>query len=126
MAHAPLDGGLDQGARVHRIVAVVAKRIANRVRHDDRGGEMDDGVDPMLGNQRGDARLIAGVTDDERRALCYRPIETGCEVVEHHDALAGIDQCVDHVASDIAGTAGDQDRHAGARSCRLGLLVLCS
>jgi hypothetical protein len=27
-------------------------------------------------------------------------------------ALAGIDKRVNHVASDIAGTPGDQDRHA--------------
>ena len=43
-----LDRGLDQRARVHGVVAVIAERIANRIRHDDRGGEMDDGVDPVL------------------------------------------------------------------------------
>ena len=74
---------------------------------------MDDGVDPKLGDQRRHARLISGVTDDEQRALRYRPIETGREIVEHHDALSGIDQCVNHVASDIACAAGDQDCHAG-------------
>src|SRR6516164_6325528 len=116
MAHAPLHGALDQGPRVHRIVAVIAERIANRVRHDDRGGEMDNSVNPMLRDQRGYAQLIADVTDDERRALRYCPIETGREVVEHHDALACIDERVNHVASDIAGPAGDQDRHAMARS----------
>jgi hypothetical protein len=59
MAHAPLGGGLDQRARVHRIVAVIAERIANGVRHDDRGGEMEDGVDPVLCDRFGDARLIS-------------------------------------------------------------------
>src|SRR5262249_8256383 len=33
-------------------------------------------------------------------------------VARHHDALAGIDERMNHVASDIAGTTGDQDRHA--------------
>src|SRR5262249_15991209 len=61
----------------------------------------------------GHERLISDVADDERRALRYRPIETGREVVEHHDALAGIDERMNHVASDIAGATGDQDRHAG-------------
>src|SRR5215471_21307597 len=113
MAHTPLDGGLDQCARVYRIVAVVAERIANRVRHNDRGSEMDNGVDPVLRDQRSHARLVTDVADDERRALRYCPIETACKVVEHHDALAGIDERMNHVASDIAGAAGDQDRHAG-------------
>jgi hypothetical protein len=73
---------------------------------------MDNGVDLVLRDQRGHARLISDVADDERRALRYRPIETGRVVVEHHDALAGIDERMNHVASDIAGAAGDQDRHA--------------
>jgi hypothetical protein len=113
MAHAPLDGALNQRMRVHRIVAVIAERIANRVRHHDRGGEMDNGVDPVLRDQRGHARLVTDVADDEQRALRYCPIETGREVVEHHDALAGVDERMNHVTSDIASAAGDQDCHAG-------------
>jgi hypothetical protein len=53
---------------------------------------MDNGIDPMLRDQRADARLIAGVTNDERCALRYRPNKTGREIVEHDYALAGIDQ----------------------------------
>src|SRR5262249_13199104 len=41
---------LNQGAGVDRVVAVVPERIADRVRHDDRGGEMDNGVDSMCGD----------------------------------------------------------------------------
>jgi hypothetical protein len=74
------------------------------------------GVDPVLRDQRGHARSISDVTDDERGTLRDRPIETGREVVEHHDALAGIDERMDHVASDIAGAAGNQDAHATAHS----------
>ena len=73
---------------------------------------MDDGVDPVLRDQRRHARLVSGFADHQRRALCHRPIEAGREIVEHHHALAGIDERVNHVASDIAGTAGDQHRHA--------------
>ena len=82
---------------------------------------MDNGVDSVLRDQRGHARSISDVTDDERGALRYRPIETGREVVEHHDALAGIDERMDHVASDIAGAAGNQDRHAGDPLLSLGV-----
>ncbi len=60
-----------------------------------------------------DQRLIAGLADDERHAFGHRPVEAGREVVEHDHALAGIDQRVHHVAADIAGAAGDQDRHDG-------------
>ena len=60
-----------------------------------------------------DQRLIADVADDERHARRHRPVEAGGEVVEHDHALAGVDQRVDHVAADVAGAAGDQDRHAG-------------
>src|SRR5262249_39069217 len=64
---------------------------------DTRGGEMDNGLDLMLGDQGGDQRLVARVTDNKRRAVRYRPIETGCKIVEHHDALAGIEERVNHV-----------------------------
>jgi hypothetical protein len=74
---------------------------------------MDNGVDPVLRDQRGQARLVSDVAGDERRALRYCPIETSREVVEHHDALAGVDERMNHVASDIAGAAGEEDRHAG-------------
>ena len=33
------------------------------------------------------------------------------EIVDHDHAFAGVDQRVDHLAADVAGTAGDQDRH---------------
>jgi hypothetical protein len=44
-------------------VLLRAERIADRIRHDDRGSEMDDGVDPVLSDQFGDARLISSVAD---------------------------------------------------------------
>ena len=75
----------------------------------------------MLGYQVRHERLVPGVTDDKLGALCYRPIETGTEIVEHHDALARIQECVNHVASDVAGAAGDEDSHAGGSLMSLGV-----
>src|SRR5215472_7821032 len=72
---------------------------------------MDDRVDAALGDDRGDERLIASIADDERRAFGDRPIETGREIVENDDLFAGIDQLVHHMASDIAGAAGDEHGH---------------
>jgi len=60
--------------------------------------------------------LIAGFADDERHACSDGPTMSGGEIVEYDDALAGIDQVVDHLAADITRTAGDQDRHG----CNLG------
>jgi hypothetical protein len=77
---------------------------------------MDDGVDPMLRDQRGHARMIAYIRNDKRNAFRQCPIETGREIVEHDDGLAGIDERMHHVTSDIAGAASDQDRHAAGPS----------
>src|SRR6516162_2167799 len=73
---------------------------------------MDDGVDSMFCNQRGHARLVASVTNYERRIPSHRPVEAGGEIVEHHRPLADVDERMNHVAADIAGAASDQDRHA--------------
>lgn len=107
MAHVARDRSLDQRQRVHRIVAVIAEGIANRVGHNDRSGEMDDSVDPMLRDQCCYARLVPRLADDKRHILRHSPLETGRQIVEHHHAFAGIDERVDHMASDIAGTASD-------------------
>jgi len=56
--------------------------------------------------------LISGIADRKRRAWRHRPIEAGCEIVEHHNALSSIEERVDHVAAEIAGAAGDEDCHA--------------
>ena len=72
---------------------------------------MDDGVDSMFCNQRGHARLVAAVTNYERRIPSHRPVEAGGEIVEHHRPLADVDERMNHVAADTAGAGSDQDRH---------------
>ena len=84
---------------------------------------MDNSLDAMLGNQARHACLVPGVTDDKGGTLRQRPIETGAEIIEHHDALAGIEERVNHVASDVAGAAGDQDSHAGGSLMSFGVAV---
>ena len=91
MAHAAFDRAFDQRARIGGVVAVIAERIAHRIRHHDRGGEVDDRVDAVLADQLRDQRLIAGLADDERHAVGNRPAMSGREIVEHDDALAGVD-----------------------------------
>jgi hypothetical protein len=73
---------------------------------------MDDGLDAMLRDQARYERLIPNIAYEQGSFLRQRPVETGAEIIEHHDALAAIDERVNHVASDIAGAASDQDSHA--------------
>jgi len=76
---------------------------------------MDNGVDPMRGDQRAHARLVSGIADDERRARRHRPVEAAGQIVEHHDLLSGLEEDVNHVAADVASAAGDQDGHVASR-----------
>ena len=111
MPHAAFDRAFDQRARIGGVVAVIAERIAHRIRHHDRGGEMDDRLDVMLADELRHQRLVAGLADDERHAFGDRPAMAGGQIVEHDDAFAGIGQFQHHLAADIAGAAGDQNRH---------------
>ena len=113
MAHAAFDRAFDQRAGIDRVVAVVAERIAHRIRHHDGSGEVDDGVDAVVADDARHQRLVAGFADDQRHAGGDGPVEAGGEVVEHDDSLAGVDQLMNHVAADIATAARDQDCHVG-------------
>ena len=66
----------------------------------------------MLPDQTLDQILVAGVADDELRALGHGPGEAGREIVENDDRLARVEKAERHVAADIAGPSGDQNAHA--------------
>ena len=72
---------------------------------------MDDVRDLVLGDEAGDQRLVPGVADHHGHALGDRPGEAGGEVVEHSDPLPRVGEGMDHVASDVSGAAGNEDRH---------------
>ncbi len=72
---------------------------------------MDDGVYGVLAQNCAHARLVPGIRHDERRRRGHGPVEPGRKIVEHQHALAGVEERVHHVASDVTGSAGDQDRH---------------
>ena len=71
-------------------------------------------VTPCSAMSAGDQRLVAGVADHHGHALGDRPGEAGGEVVEHDDPLPRVDEGMDHVASDVSGAAGNEDRHDAA------------
>ena len=85
--------------------------------------KVDDRLDAVLADDFGHQRLVAALADDQAaRRFANRPVKAGRKIVEHDNALAGIGQRVHHVAADIAGSAGDQDRHVGRPvCCRAGL-----
>ena len=67
---------------------------------------------PCSAIRLGDQRLVAEIA--LRRSVTLggnRVAKPGREIVEHHDRLAGVEQRQHHVAADIAGAAGDQNRH---------------
>ena len=113
MAHVTFHCAFDQRPRIDGVVAIVAERLTHRVRHHDRRRKVDDGVDPVVTDEPRHQRLIAGLADDQRHAFGNRRAMSRREIVEDDHPLAGIDEVAHHLAADIAGAAGDQDRHGG-------------
>jgi hypothetical protein len=118
--------------------AVVDLHVDERVRdrrHDrDLRGEMRDPLDPAVA--RGDRRerredAVRDIAMDEldrrlrtvERVLWHQPAREvgappGAQVVEHHHAMAELDELVDEMRADEAGTAGDdRDRMCHRAHC---------
>jgi hypothetical protein len=65
----------------------------------------------VLRNQRSHARLVAAFRSYEGRSARHRPSKTSAEIVEHHHALARINERINHMASDISSAARNQGGH---------------
>src|ERR1700754_4402014 len=72
---------------------------------------MHDAVDAVLRNHALDEAFVAGIADEQRHAFRHRGGEAGGEVVDHDDGLVRVDERANHMAADIAGTAGDKHGH---------------
>ena len=66
---------------------------------------------PCCGDHALDEVLVAGIADEQRHAFGQEGGESGRQIVDHDDALAGIRQRVNHMTSDIAGATGDKHGH---------------
>ncbi len=62
MRHIILHASFHEGPRLDRVVVIVAERIGDRFRYDNRAGEMDDARDIELRDDAGDQILIVDVT----------------------------------------------------------------
>jgi hypothetical protein len=111
MLYARLDHRIEKRARLARIVVVIAQRIGNRIRHDDRAREMNDGIDLPVRDHPGDELCIGDIADDKLRFGCHGPVEAGRQPVENKNLLARIEKLPHHVTADISGAPGDQYRH---------------
>jgi len=65
MRHAAADGGLDQAARLAGVVQIIVKRVRDRFWNDDRAGEMDDGINVVLGDEAGHEHRVTDISNDQ-------------------------------------------------------------
>jgi hypothetical protein len=72
------------------------------------GGEVHHRIDPVLGQELRQQRMIADLADYELAGGDGLP-EPLAQVVEHDDALARLAQLAHDMAANVAGTAGDQN-----------------
>ncbi len=104
--HAAVQTGAYQAVALDHVVEVVGVRVFDRLRHHDASGEMNDGPDPVVHQQRRDARGIPDISLRETYAVRHRLRARVREVVEHEDLVAGIDQAISRVRSDVARPTG--------------------
>jgi hypothetical protein len=88
MADAAFDCGFDRRAGINGVVAIIAERLAHRIRRHDASGKMNDGVDIVLAKQPRKQRLLAAIADDEVRTFENGPAKSRGEIIEHHGAPA--------------------------------------
>src|SRR5258708_27034778 len=84
---------------------------------------MDDSGYLSLRDQASGKSIIARRADDELCAFGYCPLESGRQVVEHHDALAAFDKGVDHMAAavgrqDFARIGVSRHNHMESPTCQ--------
>ena len=72
---------------------------------------MGDGVDFMLFDEARDQFGVAEIADHEPRRFRNRPGEAGRQIVENDHLFARVEKPERHMAADIAGAAGHQNRH---------------
>ena len=105
------DAGRDQVARSGRVVEIIFERVFDRLRHDDRPGEMHRRLDLMLGEKPGEQLGIRNIAAHQRRLRLHRPLEARREIVENDHLFPGLQKIDNRVAANIAGTACYEDSH---------------
>jgi hypothetical protein len=73
---------------------------------------MNNSIDPMGEDQGGNETFVSGLSNKKWRPARDRRSIAGRQVVEHNDGLAGVRECMHHMAADISGAASHQDGHS--------------
>ena len=72
---------------------------------------MHDRVDLATLHQPVQKHTVTNVADHEIRSTRNSPVEAGGEVVENDNPHAMVQELKDHMAADVAGTAGYENAH---------------
>ena len=124
MTNPAANGGFDEVARFHRVAEIIAERIGHGFGYHDLRGEVRDRVDGVLGDEPQHKRGISRIPANESRAVGHGGSKTRREIVENDHFFTGIEELEHHMAADVAGAAGHQNRHRSSPRSRSGLLRL--
>ncbi len=104
------DHGLDQGQPGGDVVAEILFGDGHALAHQGIGGEVDDGLDALFGEQVVQKGLIGHTALVKAAALQGRAVALG-QIVRHHHVRAPLQQSGHAVGTDVSRTAGDKNRH---------------
>jgi hypothetical protein len=100
---------LEKVDRALHVVAQVQEGAAHRLPDLNVAGEMKDRVEAAPREELRQGRPVGEVADDQFRLCRDGGAVTMAQIVEDDDAVAGIDECADAMAADIAGATCDED-----------------
>src|ERR1700757_1625736 len=111
MRDASPDWRIYQRKRIDGVVPVVSYGLRNRLGNNRRCGKMHDRIDALLGDQPRHKFGMPDVANDQRRLLRHGLAETRRQIVQHDHALLLIKEPVHDMATDVARSACNQNRH---------------
>ena len=87
---ATIHRAFDERSRVNSIIAIIDQWVADRIRNDERGSEMQDGPNAVFSDQTRNQDLIAGISHNDRDALRNRLSKPGRKIIKDDDLLSRI------------------------------------
>lgn len=99
--------GLEKVDGACHVVPVVLQGLIHRFAHLARGGEVDDAIDGVPGEELVQGLAVPKISFDET-APTHGLAMASIEVVEDDGVMIGLEDLV-HVAADVAGPTGDED-----------------
>ncbi len=110
---AGVEDGLEQSERRHHVALPVEPRLGDRLLDPDLRREVEDRVNLLVAEERGDICGAGHIAEDERDPRRHGIAMAARQVVDHDRLVPGVDERLHHVRADEARAAGDQRPHAG-------------